>query len=65
MLFVEVETVCKGADLNFDNRINLFDFSILLYWWKSTSPGNPCADINQDGKVGIVDFSIMLYYWTG
>ena len=54
--------VCPGADLNKDGRVNLIDFSILLYWWKRE---NPCADQNQDGIVNLPDFSIMLYYWTG
>ena len=56
---------CKGADLNFDGKINLIDFSILLYFWGKHPPlANPCADINRDGRVGLVDFSIMMYWWT-
>ena len=56
--------VCKGADLNFDGKVNIFDFSILMYFWKQTNPSNPCADINRDGIVNIFDFSIMMYWWT-
>ena len=56
--------VCKGADLNFDGKINIVDFSILLYFWNQTDPSNRCADINFDGKVNIIDFSIMMYWWT-
>jgi len=56
---------CRGADLNFDGKINIIDFSILLYFWHSTTPENICTDINQDGIVDLVDFSIMMYYWTG
>jgi len=56
---------CKGADLNFDGKVNIIDFSILLYFWGQTKPGNPCADINFDGLVNITDFSIMMYWWTG
>lgn len=56
--------VCRGADLNFDKKINLIDFSILLYYWHQKKPTNICADINQDGIVDLVDFSIMMYYWT-
>ncbi len=54
----------KTADLNCDERVNLTDFSILLYFWKKTNPANARADINKDGIVSIVDFSIMLYQWT-
>jgi hypothetical protein len=56
--------VCKGADLNFDGRVNIVDFSILLYFWNQTNPSNRCADINFDGKVNIIDFSIMMYWWS-
>jgi hypothetical protein len=56
---------CRGADLNFDDEVNIIDFSILLYFWHSTSPENICADINQDGIVNLIDFSIMMYQWTG
>lgn len=55
----------KTADLNCDSKVNLTDFSILLYFWKKTTPANPRADINGDGIVSLVDFSIMLYQWTG
>jgi hypothetical protein len=55
---------CKGADLNLDGKIDLVDFSILLYFWNQEKPGNRCADINSDGIVNIIDFSIMMYYWN-
>jgi hypothetical protein len=54
--------VCPNADLNKDGRVNLTDFSILLYYWGTD---NACADQNQNGVVDLVDFSIMMYYWTG
>ena len=57
--------VCKGADLNFDKKVNIIDFSILLYFWGQKNPSNRCADINFDGIVNIIDFSIMMYWWTG
>ncbi len=50
------------ADLNKDKKVNLVDFSILLFNWKTA---DPVADINQDGAVSLVDFSIMLSHWTG
>ena len=50
------------ADLNHDGKVNLADFSIMLYYWNT--PG-PVGDLNHDGKVGLADFSILLYYWTG
>jgi len=59
------ELVCRGADLNFDGKVNLVDFSIMMYWWKSRNPSNPCVDINHDGIVDLIDFSILMYWWTG
>lgn len=53
---------CPGADLNKDGKVNLVDFSILLYYWGTD---NACADQNHNGKVDLIDFSIMLYHWTG
>jgi hypothetical protein len=54
--------LCSRSDLNKDGRVNLVDFSILLYWWGTS---NVTADINMDGKVNLTDFSIMMYCWTG
>lgn len=66
-LFVGVEgKATSNADLNKDGKVNLIDFSILVFWWGT--PGgnsNPPADINQNGKVGLEDFSILLFNWTG
>lgn len=52
----------KRADLNKDGKVNLTDFSILLFNWKGS---DATADINQDGTVNLTDFSIMLSNWTG
>jgi len=54
------------SDLNRDGKVNLTDFSILLFWWNTAGGNsNPPADINQDGKVSLTDFSIMIFNWTG
>jgi hypothetical protein len=56
----------KTSDINKDGRVNIIDFSILLFWWNtSQQKGLDVADINSDKKVNIVDFSIMLFQWTG
>lgn len=55
-----------NADLNRDGKVNLIDFSILLFWWNSNGgDSNPPADINRDGNVSLTDFSILLFNWTG
>lgn len=55
-----------NTDLNRDGKVNLVDFSILLFW-RGTSGGdsNPPADINSDARVNLTDFSILLFNWTG
>ncbi len=51
--------ICLG-DINNDGWVDLTDFSILLYYWKTS---NPTADLNNDGIVNLTDFSIMLFHW--
>lgn len=64
--FVGTGSKLKTADENKDGKVNIIDFSILLFWWNTKdSKGLGIADINGDGKVNIVDFSIMLFQWTG
>lgn len=57
--------IAGSADLNRDGKVNLVDFSILVFWWGTTGgASNPPADININGKVGLEDFSILLFNWT-
>ena len=49
-------------DLNSDGRVNLVDFSILLFNWGTTGPA---GDLNGDHKVNLTDLSILLFHWTG
>lgn len=51
------------ADLNCDERVNLTDLSILLYYWEQRVTHNR-ADINKDGIVNLIDLSVMYYWWT-
>lgn len=61
----EAETPLN-ADLNRDGKVNLIDFSILLFWWATDGgDSDPPADINRDGTASLTDFSIMLFQWTG
>ncbi len=55
----------KNGDLNNDGKVNIIDFSVLLFFWNQKNPKNVCADINKDGIVSIFDFSVMLYWWNG
>jgi len=56
------EDNCERSDINDDSKVNLIDFSILLFNWGSS---NANSDINLDGTVNLIDFSIMLFCWTG
>lgn len=51
-------------DLNKDGRVNLVDFSILVYWYRRTDPPKT-VDFNGDLKVNLIDFSLLIYHWTG
>lgn len=53
---------CARSDVNKDAKVNLVDFSILMFYWGAT---NSLGDINKDAKVNLTDFSIMMYCWTG
>jgi cysteine-rich repeat protein len=59
---VMVPELCPRADFNRDERTNLIDFSILLYWWGKY---DDCVDQNEDGIVDLIDFSMLMYWWTG
>lgn len=52
------------VDSNRNNRVNLVDFSIMLYWYEKPNPPNT-VDCNGDKIVNLVDFSVLMYYWTG
>jgi hypothetical protein len=48
------------GDINCDGMVDLIDFSIMMYYWATSSAE---ADINLDATVNLIDFSIMMYYW--
>ncbi len=69
---------CRGADLNCDGRVNIYDAGIVFYWWGKRidqpaylaalssiiNMGRPLPDINKDKDVDIYDLSIMFSQWT-
>lgn len=61
---IEIPTPVACGDFNKDGRVNLIDFSILLYWYDSPNPPAR-VDCNRDNKIDLVDFSILMYEWTG
>ncbi len=58
--------VCgRNGDIDNSGKVNLIDFSIMLFFWNQRNLANPCADINKDGAVDLSDFSIMMFWWNG
>lgn len=55
------------ADFNCDGRVDLIDFSILIFWWQKelAAPVRDIVDLTADGRVDLSDFSVLIYYWTG
>jgi 5-hydroxyisourate hydrolase-like protein (transthyretin family) len=53
---------CAKSDINKDGKVNLVDFSMMLFYWGGSYAN---ADLNADGKIDLIDFSIMMYCWTG
>lgn len=51
------------VDYNKDYRVNLVDFSILLFWFGRDNPPKD-IDCNGDHTINIKDFSILMYFWT-
>lgn len=70
LLFNVQEKQCYGSDLSNDGKVDVADFSILMFYWNKSlatmehKPVNGCADVNDDGFIGLVDFSIMMYKWN-
>ncbi len=55
----------QRADFNGDNRVDIVDLSILLYYYGRTDPLALRYDLSGDGIVDFRDVSILMYYWTG
>ena len=58
----------QRADLNGDTRVDITDFSVLLYWFRrDLSPALLELErerLSGDGRIDFTDFSIMAYHWT-
>lgn len=57
----EEVAACAHGDLNGDDRVDMGDLSILLFWWERY---HECPDQNGDRIVDMIDVSIMLFWWT-
>ena len=50
----------EPADINNDNKVDVFDLSILLSKWNTS---DTTSDLNSDGTVNIFDLSMLLSKW--
>jgi len=57
--------ILQCADLNRDNRVDIIDLSILLYYYQKSGPEVALFECNGDLVIDFIDVSIMMYYWTG
>jgi len=54
--------VVKGGDANGDNKIDKYDFSLIMSNWGKT--GSNVCDFNSDEKVDKYDFSLLMLNWS-
>ena len=54
-------TVKKG-DANGDNKIDKYDFSLMIANWGKT--GTNTCDFNNNGKVDKYDFALLMLNWS-
>lgn len=54
-------TITKIGDANGDDKIDKYDFSLMMSNWNKT--GTNVCDFNNDGKVDKYDFSLLMSKW--
>jgi len=60
-LYTPTPTIKKG-DANGDNKIDRYDFSLMIFNWGKT--GTNTCDFNNDGKVDKYDFALLMLNWS-
>ncbi|OGJ08633.1 hypothetical protein A3I95_02700 [Candidatus Nomurabacteria bacterium RIFCSPLOWO2_02_FULL_44_12] len=60
---VSVTRCGRIADFNCDGRVNLLDFSILLYYTDKSGTVIVPYDLSANGRIDLMDISIMFYHW--
>jgi hypothetical protein len=60
----DVIRILKLADFNGDGKVNMIDFSILLFYFDKPMSIASRYDLNNDEVIDIIDISILLFYWT-
>lgn len=58
---IAVHATTLQGDLNNDNKVNIYDYNILIADFNKTgTPGWIPADINKNGKVDIFDYNVLI-----
>ena len=57
-----ISTTTTQGDMNKDNKVNKYDFSLLMSNWGKT--GSNVSDLNGDSKVDKYDFSLLMSNWS-
>lgn len=55
----------QRVDFSGDNRIDIIDLSIILFYYEQAGPQASRYDLNRNGVVDFPDVSILMFYWTG
>jgi len=50
-------------DFNGDNKVDVFDFNILIANWGATGATQEMGDADGNGIVGILDFNLLIINW--
>ncbi len=58
---VATPTTTKIGDINGDNKVDKYDFSLMMSDWGKTGSNN--CDLNNDGKVDKYDFALLMSKW--
>ncbi|PJA01759.1 hypothetical protein COX74_01020, partial [bacterium (Candidatus Gribaldobacteria) CG_4_10_14_0_2_um_filter_41_16] len=56
-----IPTLNKKADINGDNKVDKYDFSLMMANWGK--PGSNTCDLNNDNKVDKYDFALLMSKW--
>jgi endoglucanase len=59
-VIVSARAAAIVGDINGDGVVNVFDLSILLSDWSTSTAA---ADLNHDGTVNVFDLSVLLSHW--
>ena len=57
-----ISTTTTQGDMNKDDKVNKYDFSLLMSNWGKT--GSNVSDLNGDSKVDKYDFSLLMSNWS-